>query len=64
MAKYLNKNPVLLQMYDYRQMFDAINLEEALSDKYKVGVTDDNLALIYRANKEIKRAANSPAGLS
>ena len=60
----LKKNAVLLQVYDYRQMFDAINLEEALSDIYDVGVTDDNLALIYRANKEINMAVNTPAGLS
>ena len=45
-------------------MFDAINLEEALGDIYDVGVTDDNLALIYRANKEINMAVNTPAGLS
>ena len=60
----MKKNPVLLQVYDYRQMFDAINLEEALSDIYDVGVTDDNLALIYRANKKINMAVNTPSGLS
>ena len=37
------KSPLVLQIYDYRQMFDAMNLEEALSDINDVGVTDDNL---------------------
>ena len=60
----VRKSPVLLQIYDYRQMFDAINLEEALSDIYDAGVRDDNLSLIYGANKEINMAVNTPSGLS
>ena len=58
------KKPVLLQIYDYRQMFDAINLEQALSDLFDAGVDDDNLALLYRANKEIDMAVNTPSGLT
>ena len=48
-----NNTPVLLQIYDYRQMFDAIGLEEAFSDAFDVGMNDDNLSLIYKAS--IKR---------
>ena len=58
------KNPAILQFYDYRQMFDAINLEQALSDLYDCGVDDDNLAILYRANTEIEMAVNTPSGLS
>ena len=58
------KNPVLLQIYDYRQMFDAIDLEQALSDVYDVGVKDDNLALLYKANNDVHMAVNTPYGLS
>ena len=58
------KDPVNLQIYDYRQMFDAIGLEEALSDVYDVGVRDDNLPLLYEANKEIWMAVNTPNGLT
>ena len=43
--------PILLQIYDYKQMFDSINLEEAISDIYDYGIKDDNLALIYKANE-------------
>ena len=43
----------MLQIYDYAQMFDSINLEQAISDVYEAGLNDDNLSLLYKANKEI-----------
>ena len=58
------KKSVTLQIYDYRQMFDAIDLEEAISDIYDVGVDDDSLNLIYEANKEIQMAVRTPSGLT
>ena len=45
-------------------MFDAIELEEALSDIFDAGVKDDNLSLIYDANKEINIAVNTTNGLT
>ena len=45
--------PILLQIYDFAQMFDAIDLKEAISDIYDVGVIDDTLPLLYKANSEI-----------
>ena len=42
--------PVMLQIFYYCQMFDSINLKEALSDIYNAGVTDDTLSLLYKAN--------------
>ena len=58
------KKPVLLQIYDYAQMFDSINLKQAISDVYETGMKDDNLSLVYKANKEIFMAVNTPHGLS
>ena len=58
------KNSVFLQIYDYKQMFDAINLEEAIGDIFDVGVTDDTLSLLYKANKEVSMAVNTPSGIS
>ena len=58
------KSPLVIQIYDYRQMFDAIGLEEALSDVFDVGVTDDSLALPHKANKEIKMAVKTNNGLT
>ena len=56
--------PVLLQFYDYSQMFDSINLQEAISDIYDTGVDDDNLQLLYNANQEINMAVKTANGLS
>jgi hypothetical protein len=56
--------PICLQIYDYAQMFDAIDLKQALSDLYDVGVVDDTLKLLYEANKEIKMAVKTPSGLT
>ena len=60
----VKKDPVMLQINDYRQMFDAMHLEEALSDIYDVGVKDDNLTLLHGANKEINMGVNTPNGPS
>ena len=44
--------PIVIQIYDYSQMFDSINLKQAISDIYEYGLDDDNLSLIYQANKK------------
>ena len=56
--------PILLQIYDYAQMFDSIDLQQALSDLYDAGVNDDNLVLLHEANKNIHMAVNTPGGLT
>ena len=56
--------PVMLQFYDYAQMFDSIDLEQAISDIFDTGVDDDNLPLIYKANCEVEMAVKTPDGLS
>ena len=58
------KKQVLLQIYDYAQMFDSVNLEEALNDIYDYGLNDDNFSLVYNANKEVSMAVKSPWGLT
>ena len=45
-------------------MFDAIGLRKALSDIYDTGVTDDNLSLLYEANKDIEMAVKTNNGLT
>ena len=56
--------PVVLQIYDYAQMFDSINLLEALSDIYNVGIDDDTLPLLHQANAEVHVAVKTPTGLT
>ena len=57
-----NKKPIMLQIYDYKQMFDSMNLKLAIIDIYKTGLKDENLTLIYEANKEIFMAVNTQNG--
>ena len=50
--------PILLQIYDYTRMFDSVDLEQALSDLYDVGVDDDTMVLLHKANKNVYMAVN------
>ena len=38
-----NLKPVVFQFYDYAQMFDSLNLREAISDIYDKGFDNDTL---------------------
>ena len=59
-----NKKPVLFQIYDYAQMFDSMHLEEAINDIYDVGLTDENLALIHKANEKVHMSVKTTGGLT
>ena len=56
--------PIMLQISDYKQMFDGMNLKQAISDIYDFGLNDDQLSLVYQANKEIFMAVNTPGGIT
>ena len=43
--------------------FDSIDLKEANSDIFDVGVQDDSLALLYNANEEIQMSVKNSIGL-
>ena len=58
------KKPIDIQIMDYKQCFDSMWLEETMNDLFEVGVTDDNLALIYEANKVVNVAVKTPTGLT
>ena len=62
--KNKSSNPVMFQLFDYRQMFDSMHLEHAISDIYEAGLKDANLNLVYEANKEVFMAVNTPDGLT
>ena len=57
-------HPIVIQYYDYKQMFDSINLKEAINDVFDAGLDDDNLNLLYKANQEINMAVKTPHGLT
>lgn len=58
------KDSVCLQIYDYKQMFDAINLEQAANDIYDHGLDDINLDLVFQANQEVSMAIKTDSGLT
>ena len=59
-----NSQPIVIQFYDYCQMFDSINLQEAISDIYDLGLDNDTLDLIYKSNSEISMAVKTTHGLT
>ena len=56
--------PITIQFYDYKQMFDSINLKEAICDIFDAGLNDVNLNILYKANKEINMAVKTLHGLT
>ena len=62
--KSKNMKPLVLQYYDYSQMFDSMDLKEAIRDLYNTGMDDDNLVLLYKSNKHINMAVKTAHGLS
>ena len=60
----IKKQPIVIQQYDFAQMFDGMNLHEALSDLYDSGVEDDTLHLLAMANKNIEVQVKTPFGLT
>ena len=57
-------NPIIIQFYDYKQMFDSINLKEAINDIHEYGLNDDQLNILYQANQSISMAVKTAHGLT
>ena len=45
---------------DFMQMFDSTNLKKAIIDASKVGLTTDNLNILYEANTNVTLAVKGP----
>ena len=58
------KTPVDLQIFDYKECFDSLWLEECMNDMYKGGVQDDKFPLLYNMNKHVNVAVRTPVGKS
>ena len=56
------KTPVDIQIFDYKQCFDSLWLEECLNDMYTGGLQDDKLALLYNINTHVNVAVKTPVG--
>ena len=62
-ALYLNK-PLFLTLYDFRQCFDKIWLEDALLSLWKLGVDNDMLKLISALNERSEGTVKTTGGES
>ena len=47
-------NPIDVHIYDVIKCFDALWLEEAISDLYESGLTNDKLSFLYLENEVCK----------
>ena len=54
--------PVDLEIFDYRQCFDSLWLEECMNDMYSGGIKDDKFALLYNVNTHVNVAVKTPVG--
>ena len=45
-------------------MYDSMNLLEACSDLFDIGLKSDKLQLLYNANKQVKFKVKTPSGLT
>ena len=50
------KKSIDIQILDYKQCFDSMWLQETMNDLFEAGVQDDQLAVLFEANKEINLA--------
>ena len=56
------KEPIDVNVMDFRQMFDAEELPQVLNAFYESGIKDDLLALLCEANKNVTFAVKTPSG--
>ena len=55
---------IVVQSYDYTQMYDSMSLSITMSDLYDSGVQDDLLVLLSEVNKNMKMSINTSYGLT
>ena len=60
----VKRKPVVIQQYDFKQMFDGMDSGEACGDIFNYGVNDDHLKLLYEANKRVVINVKTPQGQS
>ena len=49
---------------DYKQCFDSMWLDESVNDLFEAGMNNDNLAVLYEANKRNEVAVKTPFGIT
>ena len=59
-----SKLPIDVKIYDYKQCFDGLWLQECLNDLYEAGLKDDKFALLYEINRSVNIAVKTPVGMT
>ena len=62
-AKYLN-SPLFLTLYDFKQCFDALWLEDCIISLWKLGLRDEALSIMFKMNEKAVVTVNTPMGKS
>ena len=57
-----SKKPVDIHIYDYKQCFDSLWLEECLNDFFDGGLRNDKLSLLYNINRNVKVVVKTATG--
>ena len=60
----IKKKPIVVQQYDYCQMFDAMESSEACGDMFNNGVNDDHLKKFHEADRKVVISVQTPHGQS
>ena len=60
----VKKHPIVIQQYDYRQMFDGMDSSEACGDIFDYGVNDNHLNLLHEASKSVVINVKTPYGVT
>ena len=57
-----SRRPVDLHIFDYKQCFNSLWLQECMNDIYQGGIQNDKLALLYDVNTQVNVAVKTPVG--
>ena len=57
-----SKKPIDIQIYDYKQCFDSLWLQDCMNDFYSAGLQDDKFSLLYNINSNVNIAVRTPVG--
>ena len=57
-----SEKPIDLQIYDYKQCFDSLWLQECMNDLYSAGLDDDKFALLHIGNSNVNIGVKTPVG--
>ena len=56
------KQELVLSIFDYRQMFDALDVQKSMSELFELGIDNRDLCLLYKSNKEVATSVNTEYG--